>query len=732
MDAERYRRASESLDQALSLGPSEREGFLVELGVEDPELRAEVESLLAAAAGLSDDFLETPGADRLTRGDVLAAASDSSAPESIGGYTILETLGRGGMGVVYLAEQQEPVERKLALKVLERITGATERERFAREGQALARMQHPNVAALYQVGETEAGEPFVAMEWIEGGERLIDWCNARRLDLDERLRLFIGVCHGIGHAHEKGVLHRDIKPANVLVAEIDGTPQAKVIDFGIACTMDEDGLGDSRITRDRIIGSPAYMSPEAASGSRDVDTRSDVYSSGLLLYELLAGTLPFDPDESSIETLVKRRKDTDYARPSRQYDALDAARREEIARARAVSPSALHWALAGDLDAVVMKAIAHERRERYGSPAEIAVDIQRHLSDTPITARPQTSSYLLRRFIRRNRTMVGAVSMVMVLLVAGIVAVSGQARRANREAAKATAAAEEAQQTSAFLVDLFEIADPERGPDTPVTARELLDRSSERLTTELTDQPLLRASLLLTIADIYTKQGLHEQALAHAQESLAIRERELPLGAEETVRSLNQIGIIQRWMGQFDESLKTLRRVLEEVRSAEPPDPELLAVAHNNLGNTLLRVRRAEEAAEQHRLALGIREQFYGPDHLRGFVEPDQPGCGATEPGRVRGGGRCHPTWHRAAARGARQRSPEHECVAQPVVDRATREDVARCGGPPTRGHPSASNRVRGRTLARLAWRDIPRETSPRNGAGGRGRHRGRASAEVV
>ncbi len=312
-EVERERRIVELLGRAVELEGAARSRFLDGACLGDPELRAELDAMLEDEA---DDFLGLPAVANLADGPTptawtltdareldVYAPSQESIPEQIGPYRIVGTLGQGGMGSVYLGEQTEPVRRRAALKMLDAINDRRRLQRFAAECQALARLHHPNVAALYEVGSTDQDHPYVAMEPVDG-TAITRWCDERQLPLKDRIELFFGVCAGVRHAHEKGILHRDLKPANVLVTEVDGVPTAKVIDFGIARAFgDPLHSGSTPMTlENQIVGSPAYMCPEIAAGEREVDTRSDVYSLGLLLYELLVGTLPFETQRVDLAT----------------------------------------------------------------------------------------------------------------------------------------------------------------------------------------------------------------------------------------------------------------------------------------------------------------------------------------------------------------------------------------------------------------------------------------------
>ncbi len=352
----------------------------------------------------------------------------SSKYPRIEGYRIIEDIGEGGMGVVYLAEQTRPVRRRVALKLIK--LGMDTREviaRFESERQALALMNHPNVAAVYDAGATKQGRPFFVMEYVPG-EPITTYCDKHQLALPERLNLFMQVCHAIQHAHQKGIIHRDIKPSNVLVMYQDGTPIPKVIDFGVAKATNQ-RLTEKTLFTEQVllIGTPSYMSPEQAEmTSLDIDTRTDVYSLGVLLYELLTGTLPFDPKSlrgAGFLAIQRIIRELDPSRPSTKLSDLLADDDESSAKAagrRRLDPQTLVRRLRGDLDWVTMKALEKDRTRRYDSASDFAADIQRHINDEPVIASPPSAKYKLQKFVRRNRGGVIAASLVFLALVVGL------------------------------------------------------------------------------------------------------------------------------------------------------------------------------------------------------------------------------------------------------------------------------------------------------------------------
>jgi eukaryotic-like serine/threonine-protein kinase len=410
----------------------EREIFLDQSCAGDFELRNRISNLLAAHE--KSDRLFSPGvSDFVTRsGDFLTAAGlvdgEPLGGEKIGArvgrYKILRLLGEGGCGVVYLAEQAEPVRRQVALKVIK--FGMDTRSviaRFEAERQALALMDHPNIAKVLDAGATETGRPFFVMELVHG-VRITNFCDENHLDARQRLDLFIQVCHAIQHAHQKGIIHRDIKPSNILVALHDGVPMPKVIDFGIAKAT-EGKLSDNTAftTYGQFIGTPAYMSPEQAELSGlDVDTRSDIYSLGVLLYELLTGRTPFDQKElinSSFDEMRRTLREDEPQRPSTMLTSLANADLTATAHRRHVEPPKLIKSLKGDLDWIVMKTLEKDRERRYGTANGLAMDIQRYLNFEPIVARPPSQFYRLKKLIRRNKVVFASGTIVVLTLIVG-------------------------------------------------------------------------------------------------------------------------------------------------------------------------------------------------------------------------------------------------------------------------------------------------------------------------
>ncbi|MCH9646848.1 MAG: tetratricopeptide repeat protein [Deltaproteobacteria bacterium] len=616
------------VSNALDLVGGARREFLDRACTWNPALRAEVDALLSTSEATQwESFLSVPAVEQMGSQQLGASSPQiepREVPDRIGRYRILEQLGEGGMGSVYLAEQNEPVKRRVALKVIRVLHDANLRQRFAAECQALARLNHPNIAAMYEVGATDDALPYVAMERVEG-LCITDGCDRANSTVEERLRLFLGVCSGIKHAHEKGVLHCDLKPSNVLVARLDGESVAKVIDFGIARALDEPLLADSRPTQELILGSPPYISPEAmtAAGRLGLDTRTDVYSLGLLLYELLAGALPFETTGETPWSYLHHLKEHGVVAPSRRLEQLPPHRAEPIAARRRVSVRKLTGRLKGDLDAIVLKAIDFDPSRRYGTPAELAADIERHITHRPIEAR--SAGILVRSlcFGRRHAGGVLAAGLLFVALAWGFAARTMEAGRANAEANRARQALEESEQVRQFMVELFQGANPERMAGNTVSVRELLDRGAESLRDELSEQPLVRARFLQTIGSIFVELAEFQSATDLITEAYDIRRAHLPAEDHEVIESISSLGLIYRHQGLFDQAEPLLRSVLEARQGDADVHPELLAQAHGHLGNLFWQQERFEGAEVAHRQALELRSRI-APDMKSGWARANE------------------------------------------------------------------------------------------------------------
>jgi non-specific serine/threonine protein kinase/serine/threonine-protein kinase len=434
---------------------------------------------------------------------------------TIGPYRILERLGEGGMGEVWLAEQTRPVRRQVALKVIKAgMDTAQVVARFEAERQALALMDHPAIAKVFDAGATDLGRPYFVMERVRG-ESLTAYCDRERLTIPQRLELFLHVCEGVQHAHQKGIIHRDLKPSNILVTALDDRVVPKIIDFGVAKAISQPLTEHTLFTSIAgFVGTPEYMSPEQAeAGGIDIDTRTDVYALGVILYELLTGVLPFDWQTlkaNSIDEIRRTIRESDPVRPSTRIAQLATAS-TDVARARGAEPSRLRSLLRGDLDWITMKALEKDRTRRYGSASDLAADISRHLTHEPVLAGPPSAAYRSRKFVQRHRFGVGTGATLAVLLLSSAIVMAVQAGRIERERDRANDAAVTATQISNFLVGLFKVSDPSEARGRTITAREILDKGAGEVE-RLRDQPVVQARLQATIGSVYTNLGLLKDA----------------------------------------------------------------------------------------------------------------------------------------------------------------------------------------------------------------------------
>jgi tRNA A-37 threonylcarbamoyl transferase component Bud32 len=503
---------------ALALPPHERDAFLARACGPDAALRLAVESLLRAHDAAGDFFAPPPISSEW------AALRGEEVGDRVGRYQLLENIGEGGCGIVFLADQREPIRRRVALKVIK--LGMDTRAviaRFEAERQALARMDHPHIARVFDAGATESGRPFFVMEFVPG-LRVTAYCDEHRLALMARLRLFAQICRAVHHAHQKGLIHRDLKPSNILVTEHDGAPVPKVIDFGIAKAA-QGRLGDETALTavDQLLGTPAYMSPEQLeTGGLDLDTRSDIYALGVVLYELLTGGLPHAMTAqagSGAEALRRERRDREATRPSVRIRTLDAAALAAVAQRRSHPPAKLAMALSGDLDWIVLRCLENDRARRYDSAAALALDLERHLAHEPVTAAAPSAAYVCGKFVRRHRMAFVTGGIVTAAIVAGL-AVSTWLYWKERETLERARYAEQkaVEGFRAALAQKAAVAVREGQ-----TVRAALDAAVATARREQAARPELLAGLLESFASVYA--GLGDAALAQSLRTEAARLR---------------------------------------------------------------------------------------------------------------------------------------------------------------------------------------------------------------
>ena len=578
----------------------------------------------ADAASAVDKSTQTAG-----QRPPLPSAPTEAHPTQIGPYKILEVLGEGGMGVVYLAEQSKPIHRRVALKIIK--LGMDTKQviaRFETEREALALMNHPNVAKVFDAGASETGRPYFAMEYV-AGIPITDYCDKHRLNTEERLRLFMDVCHAVQHAHQKGIIHRDIKPSNVLVAVQDDKPVPKVIDFGVAKATQHRLTERTLFTEQgQLIGTPGYMSPEQAEMTAlDIDTRTDIYSLGVLLYELLVGALPFDTKTllcagfAEVQRIIR---EVDPPKPSTKLSSLQSepgaqapgaisepgalatgpskarakttSRLDDIARRHRTEPNTLLRQLRGDLDWITMRALEKDRTRRYATASALADDIIRHLNNEPVQAGPPNRLYRLRKFVRRNRVPVIAGCGIVAALLAGLVSTLRQYARTEaarqeavqgQEYASAMRRAAESRRTEAeamnrFFDDSFRAIDPSVARGHELTAKELLDQAAAKLTGAFPGQPLSEAGLHSTIGKTYRALGADAAAESHLRKALTLRKQHLGDGHLLVGETLHDLGALMDDQSRYD--------------AAEDFFNDALAVYRKNWGETHLQVLEMRNA----------------------------------------------------------------------------------------------------------------------------------------
>lgn len=579
-----------------------------------------------------------------------------------GRYRIEALLGEGGFGSVYCAQQIEPVRRHVALKVI-KLGMDTHRvlARFEHERQALAMMNHPGIAKFLDAGITESGRSYFVMELVDG-KPITTYCDENQLDTRARLSLYTQVCEAIRHAHQKGVLHRDIKPSNVLVTLQDGKPRPVVIDFGIARALDDESGAVSLMTEQgQMIGTPEYMSPEQADGGRDIDTRTDIYSLGVLLYELLTGTTPLDRStlgRRSLPELQRWIREVDPPTPSTRV-RKSGQRGAIAARGRGTDPSTLSRLLHGDLDWIVMKAIEKQRELRYESVDAFAADIGRHLNDEPVLARPQSAAYRFRKFTRRNRGAVAAAVAIVILLVSGVIGTTYGMLKARHEAEVARNESAIATAVSDFLnYDLLAAIEiQKRGHD--VTMREILDAASQRLDGRFDDQPRVELAIRCALGRAYKYLGAFDTAAQHLERGLELsrttpdadpRHRidaplvlaevlnlnDRPAQAEPLLNEalslavalegetgmyplliMNTLAQTYRRLDKLDEADSLYRRVIEIRRGLgdEKDNQRELLTTMSNLATLYMIAGRLEEAESLMADSLSRAGDVLGPEH---------------------------------------------------------------------------------------------------------------------
>jgi len=538
---------------------------------------------------------------------------------SVGPYRLIQLLGEGGMGEVWRAEQTEPFHRTVALKLIK--AGMDTKAvvaRFDSERQALALMEHANIAKVFDAGATPAGRPYFVMEYVPG-LAITDYCDKHRLTIKQRLQLFMQVCEGVQHAHQKAIIHRDLKPSNVLVEEVDNKPVPKIIDFGLAKAMGQRLTEMTMFTEvGGVVGTPDYMSPEQADrDERNIDTRTDVYSLGVILYELLVGTLPFGSQElrqAGMEAMLQKIRRQEPPRPSTKIKSLGESSKDSAVMRRE-EPESLARHLRGELDWITMKALEKDRTRRYGSPSELAADIQRHLQDQPVLAGPPSATYRARKFIRRHRFGVGVAVAAVALLVAFAATMAVQARRIAKERDRANREAETSKRVSEFMTNMFKVSDPGQARGNIITAREILDKASKDIGTGLSKDPAVQAQMMHVMGGVYENLGLYPQAQSLFTDAVQIRRGVLGPENPETLQSMSRLSGALREQGHYPEAEKLERETLDiQRRVLGPEHPDTLA-SITQLAAILYYEGRYSEAEKLGQQALESKRRILGPEN---------------------------------------------------------------------------------------------------------------------
>jgi eukaryotic-like serine/threonine-protein kinase len=626
---------------------SERAAFLADACAGDLRLRRRVEALLRAHA--EPDNILDPTSDRPeATGATLSHVPDGEQAGALvaGRYKLLEAIGEGGMGTVWMTEQREPVKRLVALKLIKPgMDSKAVLARFEAERQALALMDHPSIAKILDGGTTRdepggvgPGRPYFVMELVKG-RPLTEYCDARRLSIKDRLDLFVQICSAVQHAHQKGIIHRDLKPSNLLVTEHDGKPVPKVIDFGLAKALNAVGSLTDRTLYTAfgtVVGTPLYMAPEQVGiNALDVDTRSDIYALGVILYELLTGTTPLERQrlkQAAWEEVRRVIREDEPPRPSLRLSSSAAL--PTLAASRRTEPLKLTRMVRGDLDWIVMKCLEKDRTRRYETASGLARDIERYLHDEPVEASPPSRRYRLRKFARKHRRLLATAAGFVLLVAAGAGVSAWQAMRA-RQAERAALssrddAAEQLRQANRsearanavlkfFQDKVLSAARPEGqegGLSRDATVREALDRAEPEIATAFAGEPLVEASIRNTLGVSYWYLGDHAKALEQQKRAVALRRQEFGLEHPETVGAMNDLAIVLSQMGKFAEGQKILEEVVAVKRRTLGPEDPVTLRSVNNLAIALAMQGLTEDAVKLLEETLEIQRRVEGPESI--------------------------------------------------------------------------------------------------------------------
>lgn len=618
--------------------PIQRKRFFEEVCGVNAALRARLVALLHAYEEAGDFLRLTREVDHSgeTResGGTLSSAADTyigsiaEGPGSIiGPYKLLELIGEGGFGSVYVAEQDRPIRRKVALKIIK--LGMDTRQvvaRFEAERQALAMMEHPNIARVFDGGSTETGRPYFVMELVKGVS-ITRYCDENGLTPQQRLELFVPVCQAVQHAHQKGVIHRDLKPSNVLVSRHDERPMVKVIDFGIAKAAGGHLTDKTLFTELRqMIGTPAYMSPEQAGLSDlDVDTRSDIYSLGVLLYELLTGTTPFDIKTLLSAGYAEIQRVIREVEPQKPSTRISTYKHElpSVAAMRKTELTKLARLVQGDLDWIVMKCLEKDRTRRYETVNGLAADIQRYLGGEAVLAAPPSAAYRLQKLIKRNKGPVVAASVLLVVLIAGIIGTTSglleaqRARRAETDARiDAQQQAEIAREVNQFLTeDLLSAVDPTRTANRQITVREVVDEAARRIEHRFENSPQIGGSIEKTLGQLYARLAVFDRAQHHLQRAYELFRRALGETARATLDVRGSIDDVIYQTGRFEEGIKSAEESIKVMLSALGPDDRITLADQSRLATMYAKQIQFDRADRLHRDTWERQKRVLGPAH---------------------------------------------------------------------------------------------------------------------
>jgi serine/threonine protein kinase len=623
MNPTQFKRLEELFDAAVELPADQRHPYLEQTCGEDAELLGLIERILDRAgdgtAALRPDLGALIGeTDTL---DTPASQSPEVVPalgpgDRVGHYALRELIGEGGFGAVYRAEQEHPIRRQVALKII-KMGMDTQRviARFEAERQTLALMNHPNVARVFDAGATGTGRPYFVMEYVPG-EPITEYCDRQHLSTRGRLELFMQACGAVQHAHQKGIIHRDVKPSNVLVSLHGEGATVKVIDFGVAKATAQRLTEQTLFTETgELVGTPEYMSPEQAEGGADIDTRTDVYSLGIVLYELLTGSLPFDPvafRRAGYDEIRRVIREEEPPRPSTRLSTLG-ERSMELARRHESDPRTLLRELRGDLDWVVMRALEKDRTRRYATSASLAADVQRYLDHEPVVASPPRRMYRVRKFVRRHRVGVTAGSLMAAAVLVGLALSVAGFREAVRERAGAVMARDESEAVTGFLSDMFrEISPWQQGPD--LTVRHVMDAAAGSLDEQFVDRPAIRGRLHHVIGETYFFLGMSPEAERHLK--AALQDYRVSVGEEhpDIAEASSTLGMTYYLWAHFEDAERWLDRAVElQVRLLGPDHIETTR-SKSKLALVYMRQQRLAEAEALLRPVLEILRRQLGPE----------------------------------------------------------------------------------------------------------------------